>query len=754
MGGAADGVPRGNHGGVADCEALTRAGSIDDRLLDRVSDAVIETDLAGTILTWNRAAEAIYGLAADDVLGRPISDVLLVELADPAIDLRQIRGALAEQGQWRGEVLRRRADGSILEMLSSVSLLRGADGCPARTLSVIRDVTARRDAERLADSEVEFSRAVLDSLATETAVLDGRGAVVVVNAKWRDGQGRTGPGRSCRVGDDYLASCATAALAGDPFAARAQAGIRAVLEGEAEHFQLDYPASEVDGEEQWYSLRATPLRSAAGAVVGHVDITWRKTVEDELRRSGTHDALTGLPNRTLLVDRLEQAVARARRTQRPTSVAALFCDVDNFKIVNESLGHEAGDRVIVDVARRLEQAVRPSDTLARFGGDQFAVVVEDLGRVADVVELAERIARVLDAPLDLGDAAVPVGVSIGIAICNKGSTAETLLRDADAALHRAKERGRGRYQIFDEELGSRVTKRLETEIALRRALELEELRVFYQPVVNLATGRVSAVEALVRWEHPERGMVAPCEFVPVAEESGLIVPIGTEVLREAARQAARWQAARPDRDPIVVSVNLSGRQLARRDLPAVVEQVLAEAGADPSTIAFEITESVLMEDAETAVATLSALKALGITLLVDDFGTGYSSLSYLKRLPVDALKIDRSFVDGLGADESDHAIVQAVLGLAGALGLGVVAEGVETDLQLAELRALGCDRAQGYRFARPAPAASIEHLLDVVPIDGRAAQGAAVDGGNGSGGRSANGASRRGPRTSPSARRP
>ena len=431
----------------------------------------------------------------------------------------------------------------------------------------------------------------------------------------------------------------------------------------------------------------------------------RKRAQERLAHQALHDPLTELPNRALFLDRLALALARLRR--RKSSMAVLFGDVDRFKLVNDSLGHDAGDRLLVALSRRLRDVLRPGDTLARFGGDEFAVLCEDVPE-GDVAGIASRMMEALVEPFTTGGREVFVSMSVGIAISDDpDQRAETLLRDADAAMYRAKDRGRARFEVFDEAMRDQSTERLMLENALRRAPERGELRALYQPIVRLADGSMVAAEALVRWAHPERGMLTAAEFVPLAEETGIIVPVGGWVLDEACREAAGWAG---DGKAPAVSVNLSARQLNRTDLVEAVDRALQESGLDPDRLWLEITESVLMEDADAAVAALERLRGLGVHLCVDDFGTGYSSLAYLRRFPVDALKVDRSFVAGLGKDPEDSAIVEAVVSMAHSLRLSVVAEGVETDEQLNRLRELGCELAQGFYFAAPVPPSALDPL--------------------------------------------
>jgi diguanylate cyclase (GGDEF)-like protein/PAS domain S-box-containing protein len=436
----------------------------------------------------------------------------------------------------------------------------------------------------------------------------------------------------------------------------------------------------------------------------------RKAFEERLAHQSMHDPLTGLPNRLLFLDRLSLAIARCRRMHR--EVAVLFIDLDRFKNVNDSVGHDAGDELLVSVARRLESVLRPGDTVARFGGDEFTILCDDLTTATSrerAVEIAERLLEAVAQPFILGGAQTFVSASVGIALATGDERPEELLRDADAAMYHAKESGRGRVEVFDETMRARAVVRHATENDLHRALEHGEMLLFFQPVIALREGRCVGAEALVRWQHPERGLMVPDEFVPLAEETGLVVELGTWVLETAAKEAARWQL---DNDqPFVVSVNLSARQLAQPGLAERLAAVIERTGVDPQNLCLEITESVLMEDAEAVISVVERVRALGVQLSIDDFGTGYSSLGYLKRFPVNAVKIDRSFVDGLGTDPGDAAIVSAVIGLAHALDLNVVAEGVETEHQLAELIALGCDEAQGYYFAPPQPVEDLRSLI-------------------------------------------
>lgn len=435
----------------------------------------------------------------------------------------------------------------------------------------------------------------------------------------------------------------------------------------------------------------------------------RRQAEDETRRQALHDTLTGLPNRALFLDRLHHALSRTQRTH--SALAVLFLDLDHFKVVNDSLGHDAGDRLLVAVAHRLSGVLRPGDTVARFGGDEFTVLCESIAGTHEAIEIAERINTLLAEPLRVGPAELHTTASIGIAVTTGRATRpESLLRDADAAMYRAKDGGRARYELFDATMRDRAVSRLRTESSLRQAVAKDELELHYQPVIDLRTGRTIGAEALCRWNHPDRGLVLPAEFIPIAEETGLIDAVGDWVLDTACRQASIWSASELGQD-LMVSVNVSARALGNPQFVHDVRARLEENSLDPSLLCLEITESVLMGNVELSLASLTRLKELGVAVAIDDFGTGYSSLAYLKRFPVDILKVDRSFVSGLGEHSEDTAIVETVVTLASTLGLMAIAEGVETEGQLSELTTLGCDMAQGYLFSTPRTVEDFEQRL-------------------------------------------
>jgi diguanylate cyclase (GGDEF)-like protein/PAS domain S-box-containing protein len=439
-----------------------------------------------------------------------------------------------------------------------------------------------------------------------------------------------------------------------------------------------------------------------------LDVSDRKRMEVELERLALYDPLTGLPNRALFGDRLRHVLARRGRD---AATAVYFLDLDRFKRINDSLGHGAGDEVLREVAERLSAVVRPEDTVARFGGDEFTVLCESVGGVLEAVAIADRLQRPLRQSLRAGGAELRLSASIGVALveADDNGDGQHLIEDADAAMYRAKERGGARTELFDSAMRDNAVRAMRIEQELQRALEQGELRVFYQPGVDLATGQVVGAEALVRWEHPERGLIVPDRFLGVAEETGLIVPLGMWVMSETCRHLAEWQS-RPETAHLHLSVNLSARELTHPDVVSSVLGCVRESGVDPHSLTIEVTESTAMADGDTGFRALRDLNSEGIRVAIDDFGTGYSSLEQLRRMPVDIVKVDRSFVSGMSADSTDREIVAAVVGMGRALKLCVVAEGIETPEQAEALRDLGCDIGQGFLYAKPLPADEMDEL--------------------------------------------
>jgi len=562
-------------------------------------------------------------------------------------------------------------------------------GKPIRMVGTGQDVTAFKLAE-------ERFRSLFETAPYGLIVVDGDGEVVLANSET---ERLFGYGRIELIGkavEDLVPSAAGPWYREPP-----------------ETGELQLHALRKDGGRFPVEIFLTTLRTEEETLISAAvkDVTERTLAAEELAHQASHDPLTGLPNRTLFLDRLDHALHRARRSAN--ELAVIFLDLDDFKLVNDTFGHDIGDLLLLALTPRLSAALRPGDTIARFGGDEFVVLCEDLKGEADAMHIAKRISEACGEPVVVGGRQHAVTVSSGVVLVTDPLSANpsSVLRDADAAMYRAKASGKGRVEMFDEGMRTRLIERFGIESQLRRALERDELRLHFQPVVALGSGQVVAVEALVRWQHPQRGLLEPAQFIDVAQSSGLIVQIDEWVIEQACRQAAVWQKRSSDREPVHMSVNLSPRRLVRSDVAPSVARTLESTGLDPRLLELEITENTLLEDAEACSRSLRDLKALGVRLVLDDFGTGYSSLSNLKRLTIDALKIDRSFVDGLGRDDEDGAIINAVLSMAEALDVGVTAEGVETPAQLSRLREQGCEFAQGYLFGRPAPASRVAALI-------------------------------------------
>jgi diguanylate cyclase (GGDEF)-like protein/PAS domain S-box-containing protein len=687
-------------------ESLRASQAWFEAIVQNATDIVFVVDEAGTVRYVSPSYERILGFAPSHGMGRPITD-----LVHP--DDRE-RAALAFLEFVEGnnlEPLRARtmrADGRWAEIEAVAANLVDNPVISGHVITV-RDVTERRQtALALAEAQERF-RAAFEQAPIGMVLTTTAGLILRANYAIARMIGYTA---------EELVGMTMLDLTHPDDLEVSESEIQRIRFGSHDGYRLEKRYVHRDGRVVWAATSVSIVRDEAGAAlyaIGQIeDITERKAIGERLAHAAIHDPLTGLPNRVLFMDRLEHALAVAARGQR--RVAVVFLDLDRFKFVNDSLGHAVGDRLLVAVADRLRSALRPSDTVARFGGDEFVVLCDDVAGEEATLDIASRMAKAVARPVLLPEGEVFVTASLGVAVSSRpGDTADSLLRDADTAMYRAKEQGRARTEVFDERTHARAVHQLRTGNDLHRALERGEFRVHYQPVVHLNDGSIGGFEALVRWQHPTRGLIHPGEFITLAEETGLIVPLGLWVLEEACTQVATWQASRPaEREPLCISVNLSPRQLAEPTLADDIARILERSGIDHDAVWLEITESTLMHDAESAISALRALRSLGVHLSVDDFGTGYSSLSYLKRFPVEALKVDRSFVDGLGREPGDTAIVTAVVTLAHALGLRAVAEGVETEVQVRELRALGCDLAQGYLFSTPKHA---DHVGDGAPDD-------------------------------------
>jgi diguanylate cyclase (GGDEF)-like protein/PAS domain S-box-containing protein len=640
-------------------------------------------------------------------------------------------------------------DGSVVWMLDEAVLEADEKGVPVWH-GVLYDISERKNAEQ--DLQRALSQQAVVARLGERALQDGDpealmravtsliGEVEGVHSAciWELGRDGRRLNLSAGLEDEVVGAGRRVSAARDSHAGAAlDSGTHAIVPDWAAEERFTMPpvlrvfgaasslAVMIDGKDHPFGVldvhateanRFTPkdvpfVQAAANVLADAIE---RHSTDQALRHRVLHDSLTGLPNRLSFVDALGDALRRATISGSPIGI--LFLDLDHFKLINDSLGHHAGDALLRVVAPRLRAHLRPGDVVARFGGDEFGILVDRLADEGEAIAIADRVAAAFAQPFSLEGVDHFVSASIGVAIHRpseqRPTDAELLIRDADAAMYRAKERGRARCVLFDAEMRASAVRRLEVERELRQALDRDdELCLHYQPVVNLRNGEIAGLEALVRWRHPQRGLLDPAEFVPIAEDSGLIEPLGRWVQERACRQVLEWHQQRPDERPFDVAVNLSARQVAHRDLPATVAEIIARTGIDPIHLRLEITESVLVEESATAIASLEALNELGVRLVLDDFGTGYSSLAYLNRFPFHALKIDRSFIDALGIEQERTAIVEAIIGMARALSLEVIAEGVESEVQLAELRRLGCDYAQGYLFQAAMPEAEVSRLL-------------------------------------------
>ncbi|HKP51684.1 MAG TPA: EAL domain-containing protein [Chloroflexia bacterium] len=667
-------------------------------LMEQASDGIAVYDFKGNIVQANARACEMLGYSLEEMLAMNLRDV--VDAEDMARTPIRFDELLTGKVVLSERILRRK-DGTCFPTEISAKLLSGQEGIQA----IVRDITERKQAEEALRVEKDFSDSLIHSSVDGIVAFDGDCRYTVWNPAMERITGFTR--------EQVLGRCAfdvfpfLMQIGQDEFFYQALAGNTVISTNRP------YTIPET-GKEGFYEGRYSPLHNREGEVVGGLaiicDITERRNLQEQLSHKAFHDDLTGLSNRALFMDRLMHALARSSR--REDSVAVLFLDLDDFKVINDSLGHKSGDQLLIEMGERLKRCVRTDDTVARLGGDEFTVLLEDIPDLNTAVITAERIAEQLQLPFNLEGHEVFVTTSLGIAISASGSREpEDLLRNADVAMYEAKNKGKSRYAVFDTAMNTRAWQRLEMEIQLRRALERGDFLIHYQPVVRLDTGQIVEVEALARWDHKSGRLFTPNEFIPVAEEIGLIVPLGQWMLREACKQVYAWHLAHPSSQPLLLSVNVSARQLKDPRLVQDITRVLNEIGFDPTLLKLEITESVALDDTDTTLATLEELRKLGIRLAIDDFGTGYSALSYLKRYQVDTLKIDRSFIDGLGRNLEDTAIVRAVVAFAKTLSLNVTAEGIETTEQLSFLQELGCEFGQGYYFSKPLPSYELEEML-------------------------------------------
>jgi len=670
------------------------------RVIEQSPVAVVITDLEGRIDYCNPRFCEVSGYTHDELLGGK-SSVVKSGLTPESVyqDLWQ---TINSGKEWRGEILNRRKNGELFWERVVIVPLKDDSGQVQHFVAVKEDISELKQVL----STLNLRERALESSSNGIMITSAEHLehpITYVNPAF---ERITGYAASEVIGKNGRF------LVRDDLNQKDLSEIRSALRDRREgHAVLRNYRK--DGSLFWNELRLAPVLDEAGAATTHFisvlnDVTERVQYAEQLEFQATHDVLTGLANRSLLGDRINQGIARAKRDSE--LVGVMLIDLDRFKVVNDGLGHTPGDMLLREIARRLNACVRDTDTVARLGGDEFVVVLTGIVDPDNVALIASKILKAVNQPLHIEDKKLVVTASIGIALFPRdGNEGDLLLRNADLAMYRVKEHGRNSYRFYLPEMHGTAIDRLDMESDLRRALEADELVAYYQPKVDIASGRIVGAEALVRWIHPRIGIINPLEFIPLAEETGLIIPVGETVLRKVAEQLRSWRDAGL---PIVpVAVNISPRQFRQENLASTINRILQAAGITGELIDLELTESMVMIHAEAAAAVLHELKTLGCRLYLDDFGTGYSSLAYLKRFPIDALKIDRSFIVDLTTDGDDNAIAGAIIAMAHSLGIRVVAEGVEHGEQLDVLKAHGCDEFQGYYFARPMPAEQFAAML-------------------------------------------
>lgn len=675
-------------------------------VIENLNDGVIVTDLENRILHVNSRLAKLVGCKAVAMLGQPAQPFLsLIEgwlffCANP-------EDAQAGLYGWREGQLKRQDGRQFWAEVNSTPLCN-SDGHPIATLITVTDITERKWLE-------EYLRLL------ESVVVNANELVMISQVETGDDPLDL---RIVYVNDAFLK--VTGHRAADVIGRTAQllVGSRTDLEEltriretmiRHESVKAELILHRRDNTHFWADINTVPIRNEHGQVTHFVsvmrEVTERKNAEEQLRRNAFHDPLTGLPNRLLFTERLTQIISRSKQIVG-RKFAVLFLDLDRFKVINDSLGHMVGDQLLIAIARRLETCVKRTDIVARLGGDEFTILLDDIQTEDAASHVAERIHQELALPFTLNGYEVFTTVSIGIALSTTDfNHTEDLLRGADIAMYRAKASGKACHEVFDTEMHNEAMRQMQLENDLRRALERGEFRVYYQPIVSLTTGRLAGFEALMRWQHPERGLVSPGDFIPIAEETGLILPMGQWILMEACRQLSEWQKKYPQYRRLSMSVNISSRQFSQRGTIDLLKDVLEKTGLNPALLKLEITETAIMENTESAMEILLALKKMGVQLSVDDFGTGYSSLGYLYRFPMDVLKIDRSFISRVDTDGEKLELVRTIITLAWNLGMDVIAEGVETTKQLAQLKMLKCEYGQGYLFSKPMSAEHTEKFL-------------------------------------------
>ena len=666
-----------------------------------------ETD---EILYISPAYEEVWGRSCQSLYEDPESWLMAIHPEDSGKALATLETQFRTGDEFKEDYRIIRPDASIRWVSVRAFPVRNAEGRFNRFVGIAEDITHRKLAEEAVRKSEEQFRLTFESAPIGMAITTLDGKFKRVNQSLCEALDYT---------ESELLKLSFADISHPEDLDFHLSLEQKLANGEESDFQIEKRYIAKNGRPVDTLVKVVMVRDSNGKPLHFnnqiVDITERKKMERQLLHDALHDALTGLPNRALFMDRLEQELKRTK-TQTNYLFAVLFLDLDRFKVVNDSMGHLVGDKLLVEIARRLENCVRPTDTVARLGGDEFTILLENISDIEIATKVAEKIYQSLMIPFSLENYELFTTASIGIALSSQGYVKpEDILRDADLTMYSAKERGKARYEVFDRSMHTRAIERLHLENDLRRGIEREEFAVYYQPITSLSTGKISGFEALARWHHPERGFVSPGEFIPIAEETDLIIPLGNWLLEEACRQLRTWQIQYPKHPPFKISVNLSGKQLRESNLIEQIDRILAKTQLSPLSLKLEITESILMENLEAVTQTLLKLRERKIQLSIDDFGTGYSSLSYLHRFPVDTLKIDRSFVNEIRSGTENSAIVKAIVTLAHMLNMDVIAEGIETTAQLDQLKLLKCEHGQGYFFSKPLSREEAEELIASSP---------------------------------------
>jgi diguanylate cyclase (GGDEF)-like protein/PAS domain S-box-containing protein len=672
-------------------------------LLDAIPDDMLRIGTEGTVLeTRGTGGSLLAGKATES--NKNAYEVFPAQIAEKV--MKGVHEAI-ETGEIQVFECQQLIEGVLKEWE-----LRAVKNSDVDSLVIVRDITARKETERaLRESEERYA---LASLAANDGLWDWnlKTNQVLFSGRWKSMLGYDDDELTGTI-EDWFKRIHPDDLD------QVKVDVNSHLEGISAHFTNEHRVLHKDGTYRWMLARGVAVRDSSESPYrmagSQTDITTRKSAEDQLLHDAFYDALTGLPNRALFTDRLGHALKRAKRMEN-YSFAVLFLDLDRFKVINDSLGHMVGDALLRETARKIEKCVRPGDTVGRLGGDEFVILCDDVKDVSLAEKIAERIQDILKVPFEVEGAEIFTTASIGIALCSLDyERPEDMLRDADITMYRAKAAGKARYAVFDSSMRQQAVALLHLETDLRRAVEAEEFRVFYQPIVSLETDSVVSVEALIRWQHPQRGLLPPSEFISFAEETNLIIPIGYWVLKTVCAQMKKWQNEYAD--DFRVAINVSSVQLRQPDFADRVMKIIRDARINPGCLDLEITESVMMDHGQATVDALNKLRAIGIHVCLDDFGTGYSSLSYLPTFPVDVLKIDRSFIDRITAGGEQAKIIETILLLGKSLNIEVIAEGIETDDQLAHLKAIQCHHGQGFLFSKPVDSKTVEKLF--IPLSSR-----------------------------------